>query len=115
MHLQLHRDKLKQMQWSKEGAHVLLQTRVRTLNGELAGIFKRWSPELDIKAAKMPMAASPLAFLCSRLLRLPLVLQAPSPRCTGTHAEAVRGQAPACIRETASCILNARRLLTLRD
>ena len=94
MHLQLHRDKLKQMQWSKEGAHLLLQTRVRTLNGELAGIFKRWSPELDIKAAKMLMAASPLAFLCSRLLRLPLVLQAPSPRCTGTHEEAVRGQAP---------------------
>src|SRR6266849_2944401 len=30
------------MQWSKEGAHLLLQTRVRTLNGELAGIFKRW-------------------------------------------------------------------------
>ncbi len=26
--------KRQQMQWSKEGAHVLLQTRVRTLNGE---------------------------------------------------------------------------------
>src|SRR4029453_11409003 len=27
--------KKQQMQWSKEGAHWLLQTRVRTLNGEL--------------------------------------------------------------------------------
>jgi hypothetical protein len=27
------------MQWSKEGAHLLLQTRVRTLNGELGAIF----------------------------------------------------------------------------
>jgi hypothetical protein len=49
--------KKQHMQCSKEGAHLLLQTRVRTLNGELAGIFKRWSPELDIKAEKMPMAA----------------------------------------------------------
>jgi hypothetical protein len=49
--------KKQQMQWSKEGAHVLLQTRVRTLNGELAGIFKRWYPDLDMKAEEMPMAA----------------------------------------------------------
>ena len=33
--------KKQQMQWSKEGAHLLLQTRVRTLNGELSAIFKR--------------------------------------------------------------------------
>jgi hypothetical protein len=31
--------KKQHMPWSKEGAHRLLQTRVRTLNGELAGIF----------------------------------------------------------------------------
>src|SRR5262249_46597119 len=37
--------KKQQMQWSKEGAHLLLQTRVRTLNGELAGLFKRWYPD----------------------------------------------------------------------
>ena len=49
--------KKQQMQWSKEGAHLLLQTRVRTLNGELAGIFKRWYPDLDIKAKEIPMAA----------------------------------------------------------
>jgi hypothetical protein len=45
------------MQWSKEGAHLLLQTRVRTLNGELAGIFRRWYPDLDIQAEEIPMAA----------------------------------------------------------
>ena len=45
------------MMKSKEGAHLLLQTRVRTLNGELAGIFRRWYPDLDIKAEESPMAA----------------------------------------------------------
>jgi hypothetical protein len=49
--------KKQSMQWSKEGAHLLLQTRVRTLNGELAGIFKRWYPDLDIKAEEIPIAA----------------------------------------------------------
>ena len=49
--------KKQQMQWSKEGAHLLLQTRVRTLNGELAGIFKRWYPDLDMKAEAIPLAA----------------------------------------------------------
>ena len=49
--------KKQQMAWSKEGAHLLLQTRVRTLNGELASIFKRWYPDLDMKAEEMPTAA----------------------------------------------------------
>ena len=45
------------MQWSKDGAHVLLQTRVRTLNGELSAIFKRWYPDMDLEAEEMPVAA----------------------------------------------------------
>src|SRR5215831_2695340 len=49
--------KKQQIQWSKEGAHLLLQTRVRTLNGELAGIFKRWYPDLDMKVEELPIAA----------------------------------------------------------
>jgi hypothetical protein len=49
--------KKQQMQWSKEGAHLLLQTRVRTLNGELGAIFKRWYPDMDIEAKEMPAAA----------------------------------------------------------
>ena len=49
--------KKQQMAWSKEGAHLLLQTRVRTLNGELSGIFKRWYPALDMKTEEIPLAA----------------------------------------------------------
>ncbi len=49
--------KKQQMQWSKEGAHLLLQTRVRTLNGELGALFKRWYPDMDLEAEEMPVAA----------------------------------------------------------
>jgi hypothetical protein len=49
--------KKQQMQWSKEGAHLLLQTRVRTLNGELGAIFKRWYPDMDLEAEEIPVAA----------------------------------------------------------
>ena len=41
--------KKQQMQSSKEGAHLLLQTRVRTLNGELGAIFKRWYPDMGVE------------------------------------------------------------------
>jgi len=30
------------MQWSKEGAHLLLQNRTKTLNRELADTFRQW-------------------------------------------------------------------------
>jgi hypothetical protein len=36
--------KKQQMQWPKEGAYLLLQTRVRVLNGELHAIFKQLVP-----------------------------------------------------------------------
>jgi hypothetical protein len=49
--------KKQQMQWSKDGAHLLLQTRVRTLNGELSAIFKRWYPDMDLEVEEMPVAA----------------------------------------------------------
>jgi hypothetical protein len=49
--------KKQQMQWSKEGAHLLLQTRVRTLNGELGAIFKRWYPDMNLEVDEMPVAA----------------------------------------------------------
>src|SRR5215467_7193187 len=49
--------KKQQMQWSKEGAHLLLQTHVRALNRELADIFNRWYPDLDMKAEEIPIAA----------------------------------------------------------
>jgi len=49
--------KKQQMPWSKEGAHLLVQTRVRTLNGELSAIFKRWYPDMDLEVEEMPVAA----------------------------------------------------------
>jgi hypothetical protein len=36
-----------QMQWSKRGAHLLLQTRVQTWNRELGAVFKRWPPDME--------------------------------------------------------------------
>jgi hypothetical protein len=38
-----------QRQWSKHGAHLLLQTRVKTLNQELGSVFPRWYPDLRIE------------------------------------------------------------------
>jgi hypothetical protein len=32
------------MQWTPEGAHLLVQTRAQTLNGTLRGRFERWYP-----------------------------------------------------------------------
>jgi hypothetical protein len=49
--------KKQQMQWSKQGAHLLLQTRVKTLNGELRTIFKRWYPDMDLEVEEIPIAA----------------------------------------------------------
>jgi hypothetical protein len=49
--------KKQQMQWSKPGAHLLLQTRVKTLDGELGAIFKRWYPDMDIEVEAMSAAA----------------------------------------------------------
>ena len=30
-------------------AHLLLQTRVKTLNGELGAVFKRWYPDMQVE------------------------------------------------------------------
>ena len=49
--------KKQQMLWSKPGAHVLLQTRVKTLDGELGAVFKRWYPGMDIEVEEIPAAA----------------------------------------------------------
>jgi hypothetical protein len=47
--------KKQQMQWSKRGAHLLLQTRVKTLNRELGTVFKRWYPDIEVE--ELPKAA----------------------------------------------------------
>ncbi|MEO8713671.1 MAG: ISKra4 family transposase [Acetobacteraceae bacterium] len=38
--------KRQQMQWTRRGAHLLLQTRTRTLDGSLRPLFERWYPGL---------------------------------------------------------------------
>ena len=38
--------KRQQMQWTRRGAHLLLQTRTRALDGTLRPLFKRWHPGL---------------------------------------------------------------------
>jgi hypothetical protein len=38
--------KKQQMQWTRRGAHLLLQTRTRTLDGTLRPTFERWFPGL---------------------------------------------------------------------
>jgi hypothetical protein len=42
--------KKQQMQWSKRGAHLLLQMRVKTLNGALGSMCKRWYPDMQVEA-----------------------------------------------------------------
>lgn len=36
--------KKKHRRWTKQGAHLLLQVRVRTLNGDLRDTFRQWYP-----------------------------------------------------------------------
>lgn len=36
--------KRQQMQWSQRGAHLLLQTRTKVLDGDLEGVFRGWYP-----------------------------------------------------------------------
>jgi len=38
--------KTQQMQWSRRGAHLLLQTRTRTLDSSLRAAFDHWYPSL---------------------------------------------------------------------
>jgi hypothetical protein len=41
--------KKQSMQWTPEGAHLLLQTRTRTLNGDLTATFHRWYPACSLE------------------------------------------------------------------
>jgi hypothetical protein len=40
------------MQWSKKGAHLLLQTRTRTLDGTLRDLFTTWYPAMAANDAQ---------------------------------------------------------------
>lgn len=41
--------KKQQMQWTPRGAHLLLQTRTKVLNGDLEESFRRWYPAFRSK------------------------------------------------------------------
>jgi hypothetical protein len=42
--------KRQQMRWSKQGAHLMLQTRTRTLDGTLRAKFEQWYPGMKSNA-----------------------------------------------------------------
>jgi len=42
-------DKKQQMQWTPQGAHLLLQVRTKVLNGELGSTFKLWYPDFTLQ------------------------------------------------------------------
>ncbi len=51
--------KKQQMRWTKKGAHLLLQVRIKTLNDELRSKFEDWHPGLKNEVqntAEMPLA-----------------------------------------------------------
>jgi hypothetical protein len=45
--------KKQQMQWSREGAHYLLQTRTAVLNNELQHKFACWYPGFNISSQEI--------------------------------------------------------------
>ena len=46
--------KKQQMQWSKKGAHLLLQTRTKTLDGTLRDLFTQWYPGMAVNDNQVP-------------------------------------------------------------
>jgi hypothetical protein len=53
--------KKQQMRWTPEGAHLLLQARTRTLNGDLAATFSRWYPAFRLDDRTTTDDAPPVA------------------------------------------------------
>lgn len=49
--------KKQQMRWTKRGAHLLLQMRIKVLNEELMSVFQRWYPGMDEVGGEINIAA----------------------------------------------------------
>jgi hypothetical protein len=49
--------KKQQMRWTPRGAHLLLQTRTKVLNGDLDDTFRRWYPAFRNKSKTEAKAA----------------------------------------------------------
>ena len=45
--------KKQSMQWTKRGAHLLLQARIKTLNNELGATFRHWYPDLRVEESAL--------------------------------------------------------------
>jgi hypothetical protein len=51
--------KQQQLQWTPEGAHLLLQVRTQVLNADWADTFRTWYPDFPpAYAAPMPTAVA---------------------------------------------------------
>jgi hypothetical protein len=50
--------KKQQMQWLKKGAHLLLQTRTKTLDGTLRHLFTRWYPGIAVNDNQISVRAT---------------------------------------------------------
>ena len=46
--------KKQQMQWTLKGAHLLLQTRTKVLDGDLEGTFREWYPQFQLASTISP-------------------------------------------------------------
>ncbi len=53
--------KKQQMRWTKRGAHLLLQVRVKVLNEELQGNFRNWYPQFAVKKSDDSAASKEMA------------------------------------------------------
>jgi len=49
--------KKQQMRWTKKGAHLLLQLRIKTLNNDLRKLFIQWYPKMDQENENLPLVA----------------------------------------------------------
>ena len=49
--------KKQQMRWTKKGAHLLLQVRVKVLDEDLKKCFTKWYPGMEKEEMPMPLAA----------------------------------------------------------
>ncbi len=47
--------KCQQMQWTQKGTHLLLQTRVKVLDGDLEEVFRGWYPQFRSAPVASPI------------------------------------------------------------
>ena len=74
--------KRQQMQWTKRGAHLLLQTRTRALDGTLRPLFEKWYPGW---LTTIPRRCSGGGVNTPHILMLPTYWPVPNSRVTSRH------------------------------